>query len=102
MLKLDFNKNENRLICIFDERMDSMSSPNVEKEISIKLEELSVENLRIVFDLEKVDFVSSAFMRICIKFAKKVKKDNFKIIKTKLMIKKTYKIAGLDKLMNIE
>ena len=77
-------------------------SPNAEKEISKQIDGLSVENLSIVFDLEKVDFVSSAFMRICIKFAKKVKKENFKIIHTKLMIKKTYKIAGLDKLMNIE
>lgn len=108
MLKFDYNKSMNKLICIFEERMDSLSSPIAEKEISEKLEELlavadnTVENVNLVFDLDKVDFVSSAFMRVCIKFVKKVKTENFKIINTKLMIKKTYKIAGLDKLINIE
>ena len=105
MLIFDYDKNKNQLICKFDERMDSLSSPIAEKEISQKIDELSADftgTMNLVFDLNKVDFVSSAFMRVCIIFAKKIKKENFKIINTKLMIKKTYKIAGFDKLMNIE
>ena len=108
MLKFDYDKSENRLICKFEERMDSLNSPKAEIDISQKIEELSadpdvkIENMDLTFDLAKVDFVSSSFMRVCIIFAKRFKKDNFKIINTKLMIKKTYKIAGFDKIMNIE
>ena len=108
MLKYDFDKNKNRLMCLFEERIDSLNSPNAETDISQKIEEISsnqeikIEDMNLVFDLVKVDFVSSSFMRVCIIFAKRFKKENFKIINTKLMIKKTYKIAGFDKIMNIE
>jgi len=115
MLKCQFEKDKQTLICKFSERMDSENSPAAATMIDEKLEELlnkneiqassenpnKFENLKIIFDLQDVNFVSSAFMRNCIMFAKKVQLEYFSIINTHPFIKKTFKIAGLDNMMEI-
>lgn len=115
MLKCQFEKDKRTIICKFSERMDSENSPAAATLIDEKLEELfnnneiqisaensnKFENLKIVFDLQDVNFVSSAFMRNCIMSAKKVHTECFSIINTHPFIKKTFKIAGLDNMMEI-
>ncbi len=59
------------------------------------------EKLEVYFNLEKVNFITSAFIRICIISAKTVGKENFSIINSSPLIKKTLKIAGLETLMNV-
>jgi len=115
MLKCRFEKDKRTLICHFSERMDSENSPAAALMIDEKLDELlnkneiqisaenpqKFENLKIIFDLQDVNFVSSALMRNCIIFAKKVHTESFSIINTHPFIKKTFKIAGLDNMMEI-
>ena len=115
MLKCQFEKDKQTLICKFSVRMDSENSPAAALMIDEKLEELlnkneiqisaensnKFENLKIIFNLQNVNFVSSAFMKICIIFTKKVHPESFSIINTHPFIKKTFKIAGLDNMMEI-
>ena len=115
---IDFEYYDQTLYCRFSEIMDSANSPLAEKEIEEKIIELKkiyaedfrifvdnehekFESLKIIFNLEKVSFVSSFFMRVCIIFAKKLKAGNFSIVNTSLMIKKIFKIAGLDKFFDV-
>ena len=115
MLKCQFEKDKQTLICKFSVRMDSENSPAAALMIDEKLEELlnkneiqisaensnKFENLKIIFNLQNVNFVSSAFMKICIIFTNKVQPESFSIINTHPFIKKTFKIAGLDNMMEI-
>ncbi len=114
----EFEKNSSTLVFSFDERMDTLGSNRADLEIEKKITELGgkhedvfttiiqnnkekFERIKLVFDLKNVGFVSSSFMRICLKYAKKVQSENFEIINTSLIIKKTFKIAGLDKAIKI-
>ncbi len=118
MFKFIYELEKQTLFCKFSDRMDSENSPLAAQKINEKLDELSreykdelkkftendiekYEKLKIVFDLENVEFVSSSFIRICIINAKRVKPGNFYIVNTQPLIKKTFKIAGLGNLMDI-
>jgi anti-anti-sigma factor len=88
----------------FNGRLDTLASNSVEQEINnafAEIDNTDLPELKIIFDLAKVDFVSSAFMRVCLKYAKKVAQGNLELINTDLKIKKTFKIAGLDKVLKI-
>jgi len=88
----------------FEGRMDTIGSNDADLELEkaiFQIDETELSGIKITFDLKNVSFVSSAFMRICLKFAKKAGKDKFELINTNLNIKKTFKIAGLDKVLNI-
>ena len=52
--------------------------------------------LRAVFDLKAVDFVSSAFFRICLGTAKQVRKGNFLVANARPAVTQLFKIAGMD------
>lgn len=113
MLSFQFDQEEQKLVCIFCEKMNSENSPLVTQKIETKLHELEqnsmistgdsgkYDRLKIIFDLEEVNFVASAFMRTCIIFARKIQPGNFSIINSQPVIKKTFMIAGLDNLIEI-
>jgi anti-anti-sigma factor len=51
---------------------------------------------KVIFDLANVDFVSSAFLRLCGRAAAKVIPGNFRIINVKPIVNKVFKISGLS------
>ncbi len=93
-----FLKNE-VLTISFAGRMDSRASTDLESELTEKLAEITCK--KIVFDLDGVDYIASAFLHICLVTAKKVGQENFSVINTKAHIKKTFIIAGLDQIFKI-
>jgi anti-anti-sigma factor len=103
---IDFNYTNHELKCSFQGRLGADRSAEISDSINKKINEIkgsqtADQELNIVFDFEKVDFIASAFIRICITTFKQVGKDNFSIINTKPIIKKTFAIAGLTDEMNI-
>jgi anti-anti-sigma factor len=103
-MPIEFEKDAGSIKFIFEGRMDTLGSNSVSQEIEKVISEIGndeLAGLRISFDLLNVDFVSSAFMRICLKYAKKVSPGNLELLNTDLNIKKTFKIAGLDKVLKI-
>jgi len=65
-------------------------------------EKIELVRMPVVFDLEKVNYVASAFLRICIKVAKDVGAKDLEIIHTCPHVKKVFKIAGLDRQLKIK
>lgn len=57
--------------------------------------------LKVVFDLQGVDYIASLFIRNCLLVAKAVEKENFSIVNTDHQVKKVFIIAGLDKILNV-
>ena len=55
----------------------------------------------VVFDLKNVDYISSAFLGICIMISKEVGRENFSIVNVNPAMKKVFKIAKLDTILNV-
>jgi anti-anti-sigma factor len=100
-----FDHHQNTLNCKFTGKLDTELSMKIQKELEFevdeKLQKEHTEKFRVVFDFKEVDFITSAFIRLCILIAKKAGKANFSIAGTNPFIKKTFKIAGLEKELNI-
>ena len=102
MFDHSYDDKTNTLAFIFSGHMDSARSisvtPTIENQIKEHTGAPAVTNkpLQVVFDLKEVDFISSAFIRICLMALAKVKAGNLNIQNASPLIKKTIKISGLE------
>ena len=94
----DFIENEQTLTIRFPQKMDTFSSQKLEEELKQKH---PVSGKKMVFDLEGISFISSAFLRICFKAYKDSGEGNFSLINATSDVKKVLMIAGYDKFMDI-
>ena len=109
MLTFDYNNEEKILRCIFKGRMDAVISAQISSELESKFMSLTGTDDRktileetLIFDLKEVNFISSSFIRICVAAGKRVKQGCFSIENCDPFIKKTFKIAGLDDILNVK
>lgn len=104
MANLKYDIEQHRLNCMFVGKLDTLQSQEIQPVVEFETETCQArkpdEVLKICFDFSDVEFISSTFIRICVATAKTVGKENFSIINTNPLIKKTLKIAGLDKELN--
>lgn len=104
-----FNRNtpEKKLTCTFTGRLDTNACLQIADEITNKMTEIKdpatdlPNDYHIIFDLKEVNYISSSYIRICVNTAKKAEKGKFCIINSDPFIKKTFKIAGLDEMLNV-
>lgn len=108
MVKIEHNPEQNTLVCKFSGRLDTIVSGDLQKTITARLhgcresdDETVKVREQIIFDLSEVSYIASSFIRICISTAKQALPGNFSIRKCDPFIKKTFKIAGLDEVLNI-
>lgn len=108
MFDFDFNQEEKLLTCTFKGRMDTVVCSQLLAELDSKYISLSdneekdaVLEFGIIFDLKEVNFISSSFIRLCVAAKKRVKDGKFSIRNSDPFIKKTFKIAGLDDILNV-
>jgi len=109
MLSFDFIPETKNLRCFFKGRMDTVICAQIGPVLESKLASLPDEaekdlssDLILVFDLKEVEFISSSFIRICVAFSKRVTSGHFCIENCNPFIKKTFKIAGLDAVLNVK
>jgi anti-anti-sigma factor len=82
--------------------MDTLAVEKISEMIQFNIpqgEEMKTGN--IIFDLQEVEYVSSSFIRICVSVAKEAGKGHFSIINCQPFVKKTFKISGLDEVLNV-
>jgi anti-anti-sigma factor len=97
-----YDDKTNTLSFIFSGHMDSAHStsvaPVIEKEVNEHAAAPAQDGqpFKVIFDLKEVDFISSAFIRICLMVVAKIKAGNLQIQNASPLIKKTIKISGLD------
>ena len=110
MAEFTFDEASHTLKFKFTGRMDSFvctqEAPLVEGRLNEALKSLAASGppqgiLKTVFDLKGVDYIASAFIRICLSASKAVKKENFSIVNTDPQVQKVFKIAGLDEQFNV-
>ena len=98
-----FKEDNNLFTVSFDGRMDGLTVKEIEPKLQQELTSASKDNknLKVIFDLTKVEYIASAFIRICVATAKNLTEGNFSITNTDPLIKKTFKIAGLETVLNV-
>jgi anti-anti-sigma factor len=90
---LEVIEKEGKLHCIFKGSLDTGNCWHLEKLLD---EKTAGKDLPIVFDLKEVDFISSAFIRLCIKTYNRVGAEKFSIINANEDVRKVFDIAALD------
>lgn len=109
MTKFEYNTNDGILTFFFNGRLDTINSSTVAEEVygqiktlkpDIDSEELPGD--KVVFNMSGVDYIASSFIRICVNASKMVQKGNFSITNCDPFLKKTFKIAGLDNILNVK
>ena len=99
MIKFEFDETTAHLVCRFEGRMDTAVNAEAQAVVEERVNALLAtqpEKLTVVFDLEKVTYVSSAYLRICILVAKRVGAGRFSVRGTSPTLKKIFLVAGLD------
>ena len=93
-----FIEENDQLRCAFQGALDAAACDKMAEALYARLD---ASNLPIVFDLQDVDFMASAFFRICLIVGKKAGSDKFSIIHLSPMCKRMFKIAGLDRIFKL-
>ncbi len=102
MLTFRYEADGAAIILTFTGKLDSVAVSGITEMMdSEPLMQNRADGHRIVFDLHEVDYVSSAFIRVCISSARKAGKGNFSITNCQPFVKKTFKISGLDEILQI-
>lgn len=103
MFTTSHKENENVLMVSFKGRMDGLSVKEIEPKLIQELITISEgkSGLKVVFDMAETEYIASSFIRMCVAAAKDLPEGNFSITNTNPLIKKTFKIAGLETVLNV-
>jgi anti-anti-sigma factor len=103
MPPIDYNPETGTHCIRFEGNLTSDRCRKMEGEMVKEIEDLLFENpqARLAFDLGGVDFVVSAFIRICLMTARRLPKGNFTIVRCRPEVRKIFSVAGLDKLIEL-
>jgi anti-anti-sigma factor len=102
MVTFDYNTEERVFTATYSGRLDTLAVQKVSEMIQVNLPVKDGKSEdRIVFDLRDVDYISSSFIRICVSVAKQAGPGQFSIAHCQPFIKKTFKISGLDDILNV-
>ena len=96
---VQFSVEDSKLICSFSHRLDSVNCVKWQENLMRKVRE---SKMPVVFDMERVNYIASAFLRICLAVAKEVGAGNLTIVKTSDYVRKVFRISGLDKKIKVK
>jgi anti-anti-sigma factor len=88
-----------KLVIRFEGCMDTTRCAEIETEVRTAVTGAIIP---VVFDIEGVDFISSAFLRFCIYAQHQAGDHGFQIVNVGPYIKRVFKIAGLDAMLKAE
>ena len=102
MVTFNYNPDDKVFTATFAGRLDTLAVQRISEIIQVNLPEKDNKSEdKIIFDLSGVDFISSSFIRICVSIAKQAGPGQFSIAHCQPFIKKTFKISGLDDILNV-
>jgi anti-anti-sigma factor len=81
------------------------NTPKLEFPIIVDMEKKLIDEFencsKIVFNLEKTEFIASAFIRLCLEAIQRVGKENFEIIKVNKFVKTVLHISKFDNFVKV-
>jgi anti-anti-sigma factor len=87
------------LTIAFDSRMDTAKCEEMSDKVRAALAGCGGP---VVFDLRGVEFVASAFLRLCIYGQQQAGAHGFRVVNVAPFVKRVFKIAGLDAMLGDE
>lgn len=99
-LRIELEEIEHRVILRLDGRLDAASSPILERKIANLIEE---DHYHLLLDFSRVDYLSSAGMRVLLSATKKLssKKGGLILFSLTEDVSEVIKMAGFDKILRI-
>ena len=92
-------KNENALTIALEGRLDTMTAPELETTLKTALE--GVEEL--TFDFEKLDYISSAGLRVLLAAQKTMNRQgSMKVVHANEIILEIFEVTGFSDILTIE
>lgn len=87
---------DGQLRCVFEGSLNTITCLELEKELYARIREAK---LPVVFDMAKVIFIASAFLRICLTVLKEAGSDHLTIVNLQPSVQTVFKIAGFSDLI---
>jgi len=106
LVQVEKNQNDHTIKFSFFGKMDTVNSTHLADYVTGHLDssfsdDFDKKKARIIFDLDKVTFVSSFFLRVCFVALKLIEKGNFSIVNASQQVNTILKMSGLEKVTNI-
>lgn len=98
-MQINYSKEAGRLTAAPNERLDSSTAPEFEKDMAIRLEDVS----ELVLDMTGVEYVSSAGLRVILKLQKIMcKRGGMKLIGVNETVMDILELTGFSDILKIE
>ena len=99
MLNINKTQNEKNLVIALEGRLDTMTAPDLESQLQASI--AGVEHLS--FDLAKLEYISSAGLRVLLSAQKTMNKQGDMVVKnTTEEVKEIFEVTGFTYILTIE
>jgi len=99
MLNINISKEDAKVSAVLEGRLDTVTSPDLEKELDAVLE--GAEEL--VLDFEKLEYISSAGLRVLLANQKRMNKQgSMKLVNVNDTIMGIFEVTGFSEILTIE
>ena len=99
MLDIEKTTEDKRIIYSLEGRLDTTTSPDLEKEVEALPEDIQ----ELVFDFEKLDYISSAGLRVLLAAQKLMaKQGDMKVVNVNESIMDIFEVTGFTDILTIE
>ena len=102
MMTIDKILNGNELTIILEGRLDTTTAPELE---AVLLEQLEGDVSDLIFDFEKLEYISSAGLRVLLstqRIMNKKENGSMKVIHVGEMIMEIFEVTGFTEILTIE
>ena len=99
-MNIDKNYNDKELTLTVEGRIDTLTSKELEEEITAELGNF----VSLILDFANLEYISSAGLRVLISTQKKLKADNIPMIIKNVTdsVNEIFRMSGFDKILKIE
>ncbi len=101
---MQFEKTADTLKCIFESQLNTTVCTEIGPELANAVNTAVRESpgIRIEFDLERTEYICSAFLRLCLLHCKLVGVPRFRVSHASSNVKDVFDMAGLSEMMSIQ
>ena len=98
-MTIEKTKNGSALTIALSGRLDTMTAPNLEAELGDALEDVE----ELMFDLEKLEYISSAGLRVLLSAQKTMNRQgSMKVLHPNEIIREIFEVTGFSDILTIE
>ena len=98
-MKIEKTQNEKKLVVALSGRLDTTTAPQLERELKESLDDIT----ELVIDLDALDYISSAGLRVLLSVYKTMRsKGSMKIANANELVQEVFEVTGFSSFLPIE